>query len=109
MVGSRGESPETHQRRFLLGQSLITQDHFRQVLGLSGVDPAVRVKPELARHRALDTIYGDFEAASDFLGRKSPAFPLCFSGRRVLARGFQPSVDPRPIHHSRLSIANVSN
>jgi hypothetical protein len=86
VIGTRGEGAHAHERGFLFGQGLITQDDLSQMLGLPGVDPTVRVKPELARHRAVDAIDRNLEATGDLLGRKSPAFPLCFSSLGVLAR-----------------------
>jgi hypothetical protein len=100
VIGSRGEGAETHQCRFLLGQGLVTQDHLRQVLGPPRVDPAVRAKTELPRHRAVDAIDPDLEATGDLLGRKARAFPLCLAGRRVLARADSPRIDAKVIHRT---------
>ena len=101
-------APDTHQRRFLLGQCLITQDHLRQVLGLPRVDPAVRAETELARHGAVDAVDRDLEATGDLLGRKARVFTLRLAGRRVFARGFQPGIDPRFVHRSRPPAAGIS-
>jgi hypothetical protein len=57
-----------HQRGFLLGQGPITQDHFRQMLGLPGVDPAVRAETELARHCAVDAVDLHLETTGDLFG-----------------------------------------
>ena len=92
VIGSRGEGAETHQRRFLLGQGLVTQNHLRQVLGLPGVDPAVRAETELARHRAVDAVDLHLEATGDLFGRKARVFPLCLAGRCVFARGTNPAL-----------------
>ena len=68
MVGSRSEGADSHQRGFLLGQGLVTQDHLCQMLSLPGVNPTVCAKTELARHRAVDAIYRDLEASGDLFG-----------------------------------------
>ena len=46
----------------------IAQDHLRQMLSLPGVDPAVRVKAELTRQRAVDAVDRNFETMGDLLG-----------------------------------------
>jgi hypothetical protein len=104
VIGSRGEGARTHQRRFLLGQGLVTQDHFRQVLGLPGVDPAVRAETELARHSAVDAVDLDLEASGDLFGREARVFALGLASRRVLAWGNEPSVDVTIIHRNSLSL-----
>src|SRR5687768_8908352 len=87
VVRTRGERPETHQRGFLLGQWLVTEYHFRQVLSLPGVNLAVHAKPKLAGQRAVDPVDLDFEATGDLLGGKARGLPLCLARGRVLARG----------------------
>src|SRR5215218_7001220 len=76
----------------------MTQDHLGQVLGLPGVDLAVRAKTEFARHRAVDALNRDLEAARDLLSRDARPFPLCLASRRVLARADQPRIDARVMH-----------
>src|SRR5918995_218994 len=98
MVRSRSEGADSHQRGFLFGQGLVTQDHLRQMLSLPGVDPAICPKAELARYRAVDAIDRDLETPGDLFGRKARVFALCLSSRRVLAWGFQSGVDPGFLH-----------
>ena len=93
MIGSRGEGADPHQRRFLFGQGLVTQNHLRQVLGLPGGDPAVRAESELARHCAVDAVDLHLKATGDLFGRKARDFTLRLARRRVFPRGDQSCID----------------
>src|SRR5688500_19940105 len=91
------------------------------MLGLPGVDPAVRAETELASHRAVDAADLHLEALGDLLGRKARVFALGLAGRRVFAWGFQSGVDVTiihgsspsaysgPVHATRLTQPSISN
>jgi hypothetical protein len=108
MIGPRREGADSHQRRFLFGQGLVTQNHFSQVLGLPGVDPAVRAETELPDHRAVDALDRHLEAIGNLLSRKARALPLCLSSRRVLARSNEPGVNSAVVHTFYLPVLIVS-
>src|SRR5215217_3725803 len=68
------------------------------MLGLSGVDPAVRAETELAGHCAVDAVDFHLEATGDLFGRKARFFTLRLASRCVFAGCDQSRIDVTVIH-----------
>ena len=98
LVGAGGEGAEAHEGGLPLGELLVPEDDFGEVLGLAGVDAGGGVEVELAGHGAMDAVDGDVEGGGDLVGGEGGVLALGFAGRGVLAGGGEAGIGSAVAH-----------